>query len=168
MLNSTICSSYQRIITAKSEAALSIVFFFLKQRPLFSGIVISPDIGVFWLLVFFFPCCTYVVWVLIGNVLSRFPDAVKSLYNTPHYNMGFGCNIVCMFCLPIFLPWNWFKLYFICIIYDKYTNNTEYDYNTTTIQMGFRRKSNDLFESVFQEFTLLIYVLSGRNCHSCR
>ena len=40
------------------------------------------------------------------------------------------------------------KLYFICIIYDKYTNNTEYDYNTATIQMGFRRKSNDLFESV--------------------
>ena len=57
----------------------------------------------------------------------------------------------------------WFKLYFICIIYDKYTNNTEYDYNTTTIQMGFRRKSNDLFESVSQEFTLLIYVLSCRN-----
>ena len=27
-------------------------------------------------------------------------------------------------------------------------SNTEYDYNTTTIQMGFRRKSNDLFESV--------------------
>ena len=42
----------------------------------------------------------------------------------------------------------WFKLYFICIIYDKYTNNTEYNINTTTIQMGFRRKSNDLFESV--------------------
>ena len=59
----------------------------------------------------------------------------------------------------------WFKLYFICIIYDKYTNNTEYDYNTTTIQMGFRRKSNDLFESVYQEFTLLIYILSCRNCH---
>ena len=37
----------------------------------------------------------------------------------------------------------WFKLYFICIIYDKYTNNTEYNINTTTIQMGFRRKSND-------------------------
>ena len=36
------------------------------------------------------------------------------------------------------------------MIYDKYTNNTEYDYNTTTIQMGFRRKSNDLFESVSQ------------------
>ena len=33
----------------------------------------------------------------------------------------------------------WFKLYFICIIYDKYTNNTEYDYNTTTIQMVFRK-----------------------------
>ena len=47
----------------------------------------------------------------------------------------------------------WFKLYFICLIYDKYTNNTEYDYNTTTIQMGFRRKSNDLFESVSQDFT---------------
>ena len=31
--------------------------------------------------------------------------------------------------------------------------------------MGFRRKSNDLFESVSQEFTLLIYVLSCRNCH---
>ena len=54
----------------------------------------------------------------------------------------------------------WFKLYFICIIYDKYTNNTVYDYNTITIQMGFRRKSNDLFESVSQEFTLLVYVLS--------
>ena len=27
---------------------------------------------------------------------------------------------------------------------------TEYDYNTTTIQTGFRRKSNDLFESVSQ------------------
>ena len=47
-------------------------------------------------------------------------------------------------------------------------NNTEYDYNTTTIQMGFRRKSNDLFESVSKEFTLLIYVLSCRNCHLCR
>ena len=56
-------------------------------------------------------------------------------------------------------------LYFIYIIYDKYTNNTEYDYNTT---MGFRRKSNDLFESVSQEFTLLIYVLSCRICHLCR
>ena len=54
------------------------------------------------------------------------------------------------------------------MIYDKFTNNTEYDYNITTIQMGFRRKSNDLFESVSQEFTLLIYVLSCRNCHSCR
>ena len=52
---------------------------------------------------------------------------------------------------------NWFKLYFICIIYDKFTNNAEYDYNTTTIQMGFRRKSNDLFESVSQEFTLHMY-----------
>ena len=39
-----------------------------------------------------------------------------------------------------------------------YTNNTEYDYITTTIQMGFKRKSNDLFESVSQEFTLLIYT----------
>ena len=46
---------------------------------------------------------------------------------------------------------DWLKLYFICIIYDKYTNNTECDYNTTTIQMGFRGKSNDLFESVSQE-----------------
>ena len=64
--------------------------------------------------------------------------------------------------------WLWFKLYFICIIYDKYTNNTVYDYNTITLQMGFRRKSNDLFESVSQEFTLLIYVLSCRNCHLCR
>ena len=62
----------------------------------------------------------------------------------------------------------WFKLYFICIIYDKYTNNTVYDYNTITIQMGFRRKSNDLFESVSQEFTLLVYVISCRNCHLCR
>ena len=34
-------------------------------------------------------------------------------------------------------------------------SNTEYDYNTTTIQMGFRRKSNDLFKSVSQEFTLI-------------
>ena len=63
---------------------------------------------------------------------------------------------------------SWFKLYFICIIYDKYTNNTEYDYNTTTIQMRFRRKSNDLFESASQEFTILIYVLTCRNCHLCR
>ena len=49
-------------------------------------------------------------------------------------------------------------------------SNTENDYNTTTIQMGLRRKSltNDLFESVSQEFTLLIYVLSFRNCHVCR
>ena len=77
--------------------------------------------------------------------------------------------------VPIGLDWvdalstiNWFKLYFICIIYDKYTNNTVYDYNTITIQMGVRRKSNDLFESVSQEFTLLIYVLSCRNCHLCR
>ena len=48
----------------------------------------------------------------------------------------------------------WFKLYFICIIYDKYTNNTVYDYNTTTIQMGFRRKSNDLYY-LFLYFKLL-------------
>ena len=34
-------------------------------------------------------------------------------------------------------------------------SNTEYDYNTTTIQMGFRRKANALFESVSLEFTLL-------------
>ena len=27
-------------------------------------------------------------------------------------------------------------------------SNTEYDYNTNTKQMGFRRKSNDLFEYV--------------------
>ena len=47
-------------------------------------------------------------------------------------------------------------------------SNTEYDYNTITIQIGFRRKSNDLFESDIQEFTLLIYVLSCRNCHLCR
>ena len=72
------------------------------------------------------------------------------------------------FCTTVSVQACWFKLYFICIIYDKFTNNTEYDYNTTTIQMGFRRKSNDLFESVSQEFTLLIYVLSCRNCHSCR
>ena len=38
-----------------------------------------------------------------------------------------------------------------------------YDYNTTTIQMGFRRKSNDLS----QAFTLLICVLSCGNCHLC-
>ena len=38
-------------------------------------------------------------------------------------------------------------------------SNTEYDCTTTTVQMGFRRKSNYLFESVSQEFTLLIYVL---------
>ena len=49
-----------------------------------------------------------------------------------------------------------------------YTSSTEYDYNITTIQMGFRRKSNDLYESVSQEFTLLIYVLSCRNCHLYR
>ena len=47
-------------------------------------------------------------------------------------------------------------------------SNTEYDFDTTTILMGFRRKSNDLFESVSQELTLLIYVLSSRNCHLCR
>ena len=47
-------------------------------------------------------------------------------------------------------------------------SNTEYDKNTTTIQMGFRRKSNDLFESVSQEITLLICVLSCRYCHLCR
>ena len=35
-------------------------------------------------------------------------------------------------------------------------SNTEYDYNTTTIQMGFRRKSNDLFESV----SLLLELLT--------
>ena len=35
-------------------------------------------------------------------------------------------------------------------------SNTEYDYNTTTIQMGFRRKSNDLFESVSQTKTLTL------------
>ena len=45
---------------------------------------------------------------------------------------------------------------------------TEYGYNTTTIQMGFRKKSNDLFESVSQEFTLLICVRSYRNCHLCK
>ena len=52
--------------------------------------------------------------------------------------------------------------------YDKYTSNTEYDYNITYIQIGFGRKSNDLFESVSKEFTLLKYVLSCRNCHVCR
>ena len=31
-------------------------------------------------------------------------------------------------------------------------SNTEYDNNTTTIQMGFRRKSIDLFESVSKQF----------------
>ena len=36
----------------------------------------------------------------------------------------------------------------ICIIYDKYTKQYRIDYNSTTIQMEFRRKSNDLFESV--------------------
>ena len=77
-------------------------------------------------------------------------------------------DISSLISVPIKIVVYWFKLYFICIIYDKYTNNTEYDYNTTTIQMGFRRKSNDLFESVSQEFTLLIYVLSCRNCHLCR
>ena len=66
------------------------------------------------------------------------------------------------------ITYSWFKLYFIRIIYDKYTSNTVYDYNTITIQMGFRRKSNDLFESVSQEFTLLVYVLSCRNCYLCR
>ena len=47
-------------------------------------------------------------------------------------------------------------------------SNTQNDYNRTTIQMGFNRKSNDLCESVPQEFTLLIHVLSCRNCHLCR
>ena len=37
-------------------------------------------------------------------------------------------------------------------------SNTDYDYSTTTVQMEFRGKSNDLFESVFQEFILLIWV----------
>ena len=44
-------------------------------------------------------------------------------------------------------------------------NNTEYDYNTTTIQVEFRRKASYLFESVSQELTLLIYVLSCRKFH---
>ena len=34
--------------------------------------------------------------------------------------------------------------------------------------MGFRRKSNDLFESISQEFSLVTGVLSCRNCHLCR
>ena len=63
----------------------------------------------------------------------------------------------------------WFKLYFICIIYDKYTNNTEYDYNTTTIQMGFRRKSNDLFESAERKCQLvpahLSFFVCGHTIH---
>ena len=46
-------------------------------------------------------------------------------------------------------------------------SNTEYDYNTTTIQIGFRRKSNNFFESVSQEFRLLTCVLSYRNYHFC-
>ena len=47
-------------------------------------------------------------------------------------------------------------------------SNTEYDYNTTTIQMEFRRKSNDLFEYVSQGFTLIcVHVLSYRNYHRC-
>ena len=47
-------------------------------------------------------------------------------------------------------------------------SNTEYDYNTTTIQMGFRRKSNDLFKSVSQEFTLITNMCIGgfRNSQS--
>ena len=47
-------------------------------------------------------------------------------------------------------------------------SNTEYDYNTATIPMGIRRKSNYLFETVSQEFTLLIGVLLYRNGHLCR
>ena len=35
-------------------------------------------------------------------------------------------------------------------------SNTEYNYNTTTIQIGFRRKSNDLFESVSQEICTIM------------
>ena len=36
------------------------------------------------------------------------------------------------------------------------------------IPMGFRRKSNDLFESVYKEFTILIYILSCHSCHLYR
>ena len=92
-------------------------------------------------------------WMAWLNIMKHSPDWGR--HKTEHVPKVKG--------LPV-----WFKLYFICIIYDKYTNNTVYDYKTTTIQMGFRRKSNDLFESVSQEFTLLIYVLSCRNCHLCR
>ena len=38
-------------------------------------------------------------------------------------------------------------------------SNTEYDYNTTTVQIGFRRKSNDLFESVLG---LQVRVCNGK------
>ena len=52
---------------------------------------------------------------------------------------------ICLFIYLFIYTIVWSKLNFICIIYDKYTNNTEYDYNTPTIQMGFSRKSQ-LFE----------------------
>ena len=42
----------------------------------------------------------------------------------------------------------WFNLYFICIIYDEYTKQHRIRLQYKTIQMGFRRKSNELFESV--------------------
>ena len=44
-------------------------------------------------------------------------------------------------------------------------SNTEYDYNTTTIKMGFRRKSNGLFESVSQILReqQSVYILSQQS-----
>ena len=42
-------------------------------------------------------------------------------------------------------------------------SNTEYDYNTTTIQMAFKRKSNDLFGSVFGKYVIKL----ARNLNFC-
>ena len=52
-------------------------------------------------------------------------------------------------------------------------SNTEYDYNTSTVQMGFRRKSNDLFESVSQNtFPFLstnkMFIMAGIHKMPCR
>ena len=42
-------------------------------------------------------------------------------------------------------------------------SNTKYDYNTTTVQMGFRRKSNDLFGSVFEKYVIKL----AKNLNLC-
>ena len=47
--------------------------------------------------------------------------------------------------------------YYYNITMTSIQNNTEYYCNITTIQMGFRRKSNDLFESVSVHITNIVY-----------